>query len=145
MTIIRALAVALALAALAVPTAQAKFVDVHQPLIEKPRPAGLDYSRNSVTGEHQPPSDTGGSQDFRHPDTIDAANGRGLEHAPEIAVVKVPTPSAPAAASSNGGVDWTDATARQGIYARAGARHRQPDRRPSLPLPRHRRLLARLQ
>ena len=109
MTIIRALAVALALAALAVPTAQAKIVDVHQPLIEKPRPAGLDYSRNSVTGEHQPPSDTGGSQDFRHPDTIDAANGRGLEHAPEIAVVKVPTPSAPAAGSSNGGVDWTDA------------------------------------
>ena len=111
MTIIRALAVALALAALAVPTAQAKFVDIHQPLIKQPESAGLDYSKNSATGEYDylPLPDTGGSQDFRHPDTIDAANGRGLEHAPEIAVVKVPTPSAPAAGSSNGGVDWTDA------------------------------------
>lgn len=110
MTIIRALALALALAAIAVPTAQAKFVDIHQPLIEHPESAGLDYSKNSATGEYSylPLPDAGGTQDFRHPDTVDAANGRGLENAPEIAVVKVPTP-APAAASSNGGLDWTDA------------------------------------
>lgn len=99
MTIIRALAVALVLAAVAVPTAQAK---------PMPEPTGLDYSRNSVTGEYVPPADGAGTQDFRHPDTIDAAGGRGPETAPDITVVKVPTP-APAAASSNGGLDWTDA------------------------------------
>ena len=99
MTIIRALAVALALAAIAVPTAQAK---------PMPEPTGLDYSRNAVTGEYIPVPDGAGPQDFRHPDTIDAANGRGPETVPDVTVVKVPTP-APAPVSSDGGLDWTDA------------------------------------
>lgn len=135
MTLIRALAVALALAAIAVPTAQAKFVDIHQPLVQKPEPAGLDYSKNSVTGEYLPKADSGNSataeyraaggtgasgaaaagptrtdaQDFRMPDTIDAANGRGPAEAPDVTVVRVPTPTAPVTAPSSDGTDWADA------------------------------------
>lgn len=124
MTIIRALAVALALAAIAVPTAQAKPVDTQYPAYPTPvtpsEDGPKDYSMNSATGDYRAPATmqdrhtadlvaaaaATGSKDLRMPDTVDAANGRGPATAPDITVVKVPTP---APAPSSGGVDWADA------------------------------------
>jgi hypothetical protein len=126
MTIIRALAVALALAAIAVPTAQAKPVDVQFPAYPTPvtpsENGPKDYSMNSATGDYRAPATkqdrhttdmvaaaaATGWKDLRMPDTVDAANGRGPATAPDITVVRVPTP-APVAAPSSGGVDWADA------------------------------------
>jgi hypothetical protein len=88
MSLIRTLAIALAFAAVAVPTAQAKFVDIHQPLIEQSMPpCPQNFSRNPATKECLSP----------------------------FATVKVPapapapSPSAPAAEPSGGGIDWEDA------------------------------------
>jgi hypothetical protein len=104
MSIIRTLALALAICAVGVSTAQAEFVDIHTPLSESgPR----NYSMNSATGEYVAPTDTDGTWDRRNPDTADAAAGRGTASIPEITVVKVPAPAP--AASSSGGMDWTDA------------------------------------
>lgn len=50
-------------------------------------------------------SDTAGRQDFRMPDTVDAAAGRGTFNAPEVTVIKVPQP----APLLDQGVDWADA------------------------------------
>jgi hypothetical protein len=44
-------------------------------------------------------------QDLRSPDARDAAAGRGTLTAPEVTVIKVPSP----APSAHGGVDWADA------------------------------------
>jgi hypothetical protein len=129
MTLIRTLAVALALAAFAVPTAQAKPVDSQYPAYPTPTVPSEDgpknYSMNSATGDYRAAGGTGASgaadradaagptrshsQDIRMPDTADAAKGRGLDKAPGVTVVKVPTPSAPAASTSGGGIDWADA------------------------------------
>ncbi|HET9738102.1 MAG TPA: hypothetical protein VFP78_08265 [Solirubrobacteraceae bacterium] len=87
MTLIRTLAVALAFAAVAVPTAQAKFVDIHQPLIEQSMPAcPLNFSRNPVTKECRSPFET-----------------------VKVPTSSAPAPSAPAAEPSSGGIDWEDA------------------------------------
>jgi hypothetical protein len=102
MSIIRTLALALALCAVGVTTAQAKFVDIHTPLSES---GPKNYSMNSATGEYVAPTD--GTWDSRNPDTVDAAAGRGPASIPEVMVVKVPAPAP--AASSAGGMDWTDA------------------------------------
>ena len=127
MSITRTLAVALAIAAVGVSTAQARpGFTPHQayPTPAAPSEDGpRNYSMNSATGEYSPPggvlsaaADAGdkaagpvrGKQDIRMPDTIDAAKGRGPADAPEITVVKVPTP-VPAPASSSDGIDWADA------------------------------------
>ena len=104
MSIIRTLALALAICAVGVTTAQAKFVDIHTPLSESgPR----NYSMNSATGEYVAPTNTDGTWDSRNPDTVDAAAGRGPSSIPDVMVVKVPAPAP--ATSSAGGMDWTDA------------------------------------
>ena len=102
MSIIRTLALALAICAVGVTTAQAKFVDIHTPLSESgPR----NYSMNSATGEYVAPTNTDGTWDSRNPDTVDAAAGRGPSIIPDVMVVKVPAPAP--ATSSAGGMDWT--------------------------------------
>ncbi len=103
MSIIRTLALALAICAVGVTTAQAKFVDIHTPLSES---GSKNYSMNSATGEYVA-APTDGTWDSRNPDTVDAAAGRGPASIPEVMVVKVPAPAP--AASSAGGMDWTDA------------------------------------
>ena len=88
MSLIRTLAIALAFAAVAVPTAQAKFVDIHQPLIEEQSmPAcPLNFSRNPSTKECLSPFKT-----------------------VRVPASPAPAPSAPAAQPSGGGIDWEDA------------------------------------
>jgi hypothetical protein len=120
MTIIRTLAAALAIAALAVPAAQAAPIDIHAPVTDAPavqsEDGPKDYSKNSATGNYTPPSfpayptpeGKGGAtalakKDLRMPDTYDYAHGRGTFNSPDVAVVKVPSP-----APSGGGVDWED-------------------------------------
>jgi hypothetical protein len=44
-------------------------------------------------------------QDFRSPDTVDYADGRGTYNSPEVVVVERP---APAAEPTSTGVDWED-------------------------------------
>ena len=44
-------------------------------------------------------------QDFRSPDTVDYANGRGTYNSPEVVVVEHP---APVAQPTAGGIDWED-------------------------------------
>jgi hypothetical protein len=110
----RAGAIALAVAAAAAPAAIAKPTDA---------PADYKLPHDFQTADR---ADTGGSaapvqrglyepmkpedqpqpaQDFRMPDTIDAANGRGTEDAPEVVVVKAPQPAPQPAAD---GMDWAD-------------------------------------
>jgi hypothetical protein len=87
MSLIRTLAIALAFAAVAVPTAQAKFVDIHQPLIEQSMPTcPQNFSRNPATKECLSPF----------------ATVKAAPSAPSA-------PSAPAAEPSGGGIDWEDA------------------------------------
>ena len=87
MTFIRTLAVALAFAAVAVPTAQAKFVDIHQPLIEQSMtPCPLNFSRNPVTKECRSPFES-----------------------VKVTPAPAPAPPAPAAEPAGGGIDWEDA------------------------------------
>ena len=122
MTIIRTLAAALAVAALAVPAAQAAPIDIHAPVTDAPavpsEDGPKDYSKNSATGDYTPPSFPAyptpegkggatalGKKDLRMPDTYDYAHGRGTFNSPDVAVVKVPSP---APAPSGGGVDWED-------------------------------------
>jgi hypothetical protein len=45
-------------------------------------------------------------QDFRSPDTVDAANGRGAYNSPEVIVIKDPQPTVQPTAD---GLDWADA------------------------------------
>lgn len=78
-------AIALALAALAVPNAAAQQQDLLSP--------------DARDAAHvQPP------QNLRSPDVADAAAGRGTSSAPDVTVVKVPQP-----APSAGGIDLGDA------------------------------------
>ncbi|HEX2411219.1 MAG TPA: hypothetical protein VHJ39_08635 [Solirubrobacteraceae bacterium] len=127
MTIIRTLAAALAIAALAVPAAQAAPIDLNAPVTEAPAAPSedgpKDYSKNSATGDYIPPSPAyptpaaksddaataaaARMRDLRMPDTYDAAHGRGTFNAPDVTVVRVPSP-APASSPSSGGVDWED-------------------------------------
>ena len=93
--ITRAGAIALAIAAAAAPAAVAKPVDA---------PAGYQLPHGFQTAD---PSDAGPgpSQDFRHPDTIDYADGRGTYNAPDVVVVKAPEPVVQPVAD---GMDWAD-------------------------------------
>ena len=91
----RAGAVALAVAAAAAPAAVAKPMDAPA---DYKLPQGF-HTANS--GDASP----GPSQDFRNPDTVDYADGRGTYNAPEVVVVKAPQPVAQPAAD---GMDWAD-------------------------------------
>lgn len=111
--LIRAGAVALAVAAAAAPAAVAKPVDASA---DYKLPHGFQTADTADTGgtvaaqrgiyEPMKPADQPRApQDLRMPDTIDAANGRGTENAPEVIVVDAPRP-APAPAAD--GMDWAD-------------------------------------
>jgi hypothetical protein len=88
-------AIALAIAAAAAPAAVAKPMDA---------PADYKLPQGFQTAD---PSDASPapSQDFRHPDTIDHADGRGTYNAPEVVIVKQPAPVVQPAAD---GMDWAD-------------------------------------
>jgi hypothetical protein len=86
----RSAALALALCALAAPTAGAQ-QDLRSP-------DARDAALAAEAQRGQP------SQDLRSPDARDAADGRGTFNAPEVTVVKV-TKESPA----SGGFDWGDA------------------------------------
>jgi hypothetical protein len=91
----RAGAVALAVAAVAAPAAVAMPID--GPAADYKLPQGFQ------TADH---ADANPTQDFRNPDTVDYAEGRGTYNAPEVVVVKAPE-TAPAPAGD--GMDWADA------------------------------------
>jgi hypothetical protein len=106
----RAGAIALAIAAAAAPAAVAKPVDapadykLPHDFKAADTERGAVYTRGTyqpIPPEQQPQP----PQDLRMPDTIDAANGRGAEHAPDVVVVKEPAPVAQPAAD---GMDWAD-------------------------------------
>ena len=108
----RAGAVALAIAAAAAPAAVARPVDAPA---DWKLPHGFQTADTADTGgaiaprglyepmrpedQPQPP------QDLRNPDTVDYANGRGTDRAPEVVVVDVPKPAAQPVAD---GTDWAD-------------------------------------
>lgn len=105
----RAGVVALAIAAAAAPAAVAKPVDG---TAEYKLPHGFQTAdtQDAVTprGLYEPmrPEDQPQPrQDFRNPDTVDYANGRGTYNAPEVVVVKAPEP---VVQPSGDGMDWAD-------------------------------------
>ena len=111
--LIRAGAVALAVAAAAAPAAIAKPVDASA---DYKLPAGFQTADTADTGgtvvpqrgiyEPMNPDDQPQpAQDLRMPDTIDAANGRGAENSPEVVVVEAPQPAPQPSAD---GMDWAD-------------------------------------
>jgi hypothetical protein len=83
----RTAAVTVALAAAAVPAASAEPIDAARGGISYPTPAP------------EP------SQDLRHADTRDYAEGRGTYNSPDVVVVKAPAATESVA---TGGVDWQD-------------------------------------
>jgi hypothetical protein len=106
----RAGAVALAIAAAAAPAAVARPADARPGWTLPPGFHAADTARGAVIArglyepippeeQPQPP------QDLRMPDTIDAAIGRGAEHAPDVVVVKNTKPVAQPVAD---GTDWAD-------------------------------------
>jgi hypothetical protein len=107
----RAGAAALAIAAVAAPTAAAKPVDAPA---DYKLPQGFQTadSRDAVIqrGIYEPmrPEDQpqpAQTQDMRNPDTVDYANGRGTYNAPEVVVVEAPQPAPQPSAD---GMDWAD-------------------------------------
>jgi hypothetical protein len=105
-------AVALAVAAAAAPAAVAKPTDA---TADWKLPHGFqtadsaDAAAAPQRGIYEPmrPQDQPQpAQDIRNPDTIDAANGRGTEHAPEVVVVEAPAPQPVQPAAD--GMDWAD-------------------------------------
>jgi hypothetical protein len=96
----RAAAIAVAIAAIAAPTASA---DDHW----RTQPAPVQDLRNPDTrdaaefrGIYAPIR----PQDLRNPDTRDFADGRGTYNAPEVVVIKAPPVAQPTAT----GIDWED-------------------------------------
>jgi hypothetical protein len=103
----RTAAVALALGAVAAPTAAARPIDATPsqnlrsadaqgaPTVEKPYTGPGIYS----------PTPAQETQDMRHSDTRDFAEGRGTYNTPDVVVVKAPAPVEPV---TSGGIDWAD-------------------------------------
>jgi hypothetical protein len=109
--LIRGLAAALAIAAIAAPAATAQPADIHDGLSQaapaKPafRAPDLDKAARAQERYYQSfgtkvPNPV---QDLRSPDSRDAADGRGTFNAPKVTVVEVPAPA------DDGGLDWGDA------------------------------------
>ncbi|HET6551227.1 MAG TPA: hypothetical protein VFG79_22365, partial [Solirubrobacter sp.] len=65
------------------------------------------FQRDAVVADARP------KQDMRMPDTRDYAEGRGTYNTPEVTVVRLTEPSAPAPAG--GGIDWADAGLGAGV------------------------------
>jgi hypothetical protein len=106
----RTAAVALAIAAAAAPSAVARPVDGPAEYKLPHDFKAADTVRDAVVtrGLYEPmrPEDQPQPpQDLRMPDTIDAANGRGAEHAPDVIVVK---DTQPVGQPSADGLDWAD-------------------------------------
>ncbi len=108
--IIRSAGLALALAAFTAPATAAP-LDLREPVSPAAFPApptSASQDLRNADSRDPAPVVASASQDLRSPDTVDAAAGRGTFSAPEVTVVKVPGPPAPAS-TSGGGLDWTDA------------------------------------
>jgi hypothetical protein len=86
----RSATLALAIAALAAPTATASPFELRSP-------EAADADRSAEVRQSQP------RHDLRSPDARDHAEGRGTFSAPEVTVVKVAEPSPQSA-----GLDWSD-------------------------------------
>jgi hypothetical protein len=100
----RSAALALALAALAVPTAAAQQQDLRTPDARdaaRPAQASPDLRTPDARDAARLAQS---SPDLRTPDARDAATRPGASSAPDVTVVKVPAPERPA-----GGIDWGDA------------------------------------
>jgi hypothetical protein len=107
--LIHAGAIALAIAAAAAPAAAAKPVDAPADW-KLPHDFQSADTRDPVTPRGlyepmRPEEQPQPLQDLRHPDTIDMANGRGTDKAPEVIVVSAPEP---APQPAGGGMDWAD-------------------------------------
>lgn len=108
----RTAAVALALGAVAAPTAAARPIDA-TPIDATPsqnlRSAdaqGAPTADKPYTGRGMySPTPAQATQDLRHSDTRDFAEGRGTFNSPDVVVVKAPAPADPVTSS---GVDWAD-------------------------------------
>ena len=112
--IIRTVAVAVALGAVAAPAAAARLIDEQPGATAATLPHDFQTAdtRDTVIprGIYEPmrPADQPRPpQDLRNPDTVDFANGRGTYNSPEVVVVDVPKPVSPPV--SAGGIDWADA------------------------------------
>ena len=108
--IARTAAVAVALAATAVPAASAEPIDaarggIFYPTAAQERPQdlrGADAQGAPAGRDRETPTQ---AQDLRHADTRDYAEGRGTYNSPDVVVVKAPGATEPVA---TGGVDWQD-------------------------------------
>ena len=111
----RTIALALALGAVAAPTALAMPAD--GPIVTSkhtlPNDVQSDLERgftgSADTRDYEPmrqAEQPQPRQDLRNPDTVDFANGRGTYNSPEVVVVEAPQP---AAQPTSGGIDWADA------------------------------------
>ena len=114
----RSAALGLAVAALATSTASARPIDLRTQAgtsslagttsttvrRDLRSPDARDAARAAEALKFQPRAD------LRSPDTRDYAAGRGTFNAPDVTVVRVPEPAAPAA-----GIDWGDAGIGAGV------------------------------
>ena len=105
----RTVAAALAIAAVAAPTAVARPADAG-PAWKLPDGFQTADTRDagSYRGTYEPVPPEGQpqqAQDLRNPDTVDFANGRGTYNSPEVVVVAAPRPVPQPTAD---GLDWAD-------------------------------------
>jgi hypothetical protein len=106
--LIRTVAIALALGAVAASAAAARPIDLpslprdvqNADTRDTPAHSGF-YRPMRPENQPQPP------RDLRNPDTVDFANGRGPDKSPAVVVVDLPKPAG--APVSAGGIDWADA------------------------------------
>ena len=94
----RAGVVALAIAAAAAPAASARPLD-------DPTPAKHELPHDFQSADAHSEAQPQPAQDYRNPDTIDYADGRGTYNAPDVVVVEAPAPPAQPAGD---GMDWAD-------------------------------------
>jgi hypothetical protein len=104
--ITRTVAVTLALGAVAAPSAVARPIDSVPSQNLRGADAQGAPSANDFAGRgtYQPVPAVE-TQDLRHADTRDYAEGRGTYNSPDVVIVKAPAATEPVA---TGGVDWQD-------------------------------------
>ena len=108
--ITRTAAIAVALAATAVPAASAEPIDaarggIHYPTPGLERPQDLRGADAQGAPAGRSVDEPTPAQDLRHADTRDYAEGRGTYNSPDVVIVKAPAATEPVA---TGGVDWQD-------------------------------------
>lgn len=106
----RTAAIAVALAATAVPAASAEPIDaarggIHYPGPSQERPQNLRGADAQGAPAGRGIENPTPAQDLRHADTRDFAAGRGTYNSPDVVVVKAPAATEPV---TTGGVDWQD-------------------------------------